>query len=283
MAQKRPRLIAFDLDDTALKDGAIPERLREQLAAFCGQARLPACRSGRPDGQGGILSTASGRHYSVQEDILRQSGITGAEGFPQFIISADKFIHRLDAGRYIPVSDWNEAILRRWRRILPEIVKRLPHLSVALEAQGLCHAPIGDVQSCEERGYVAMQFSDVPAAVAAMDVMARMFKDIKEASINRAACYSAVTLRDTGKGEALRRVASEVRVHPSEVLAVGDSYNDISMLDGRYGFQSAAVANAEPVVKIAVEAAHGCIAQGEGADGFGEIMALVLEGRWGGC
>jgi hypothetical protein len=55
------------------------------------------------------------------------------------------------------------------------------------------------------------------------------------------------------------------------------------MLDGRYGFQSAAVANAEPVVKIAVEAAHGCIAQGEGADGFGEIMALVLEGRWGGC
>ncbi len=260
--RQRPRLLAFDLDGTALKDGSVPDPLVSKLAKFA--------RSGN------ILSTASGRHFDAQERILAQSGITSESGFPQFMICADKFIFRLCGAGYVELADWNEGIRRRWRRLLPEIIDRLPRVSNALNRHNLPHATVADRESWDAHGFVGLEFENVAAASAAMAVMEREVDGIAGAVINRAANFSAVTLSDAGKGEALKRIASELGLAPAEVLAVGDSYNDINMLDGRFGFQSAAVGNAEEVIQLVVRNNGGHVAQAAGTDGFAEIMEIVL-------
>jgi HAD superfamily hydrolase (TIGR01484 family) len=263
---RRVRLVAFDLDDTAVRDGIIPAPVLMRMADF---ART-----------GGILTTASGRQYKAQEQMLVESGVRREAGFPHFMICADKFIYRLEREGYVELLDWNEAIRERWRRILPEVIKRLPQALRALDERKLAHATLPS-ETWDSHAFVALQFESVAAASAAMPVMDTVFSDLDGAAINRAANFSAVTVSNAGKGESLQRIATELRLAPSEILAVGDSYNDISMLDGRFGFQSAAVGNAEEVIQCAVRNNGGYIARKAGPDGFAEIMEILLDEQEG--
>jgi hydroxymethylpyrimidine pyrophosphatase-like HAD family hydrolase len=75
-----------------------------------------------------------------------------------------------------------------------------------------------------------------------------------------------------GKGPVLAELARLWVIAPSEVLAIGDSHNDLSMLDGRLGFRSATVGNADGVIKEAVRRAGGSVASGHAGAGVLELL-----------
>lgn len=84
----------------------------------------------------------------------------------------------------------------------------------------------------------------------------------------------------TGKGNSLNRLMKLQNLQPEQILAIGDSLNDLDMLDGRYGFLSGAVGNAAPLIKAAVAGNKGVIALSPAGKGVSEI---IMQYRENGC
>jgi hydroxymethylpyrimidine pyrophosphatase-like HAD family hydrolase len=65
---------------------------------------------------------------------------------------------------------------------------------------------------------------------------------------------------------------------PAErVMAIGDSINDLDMLNGEHGFFPVAVANAEPEIKEAVKKAGGMVTEKPASDGVAEAIEWALK------
>jgi hydroxymethylpyrimidine pyrophosphatase-like HAD family hydrolase len=75
-----------------------------------------------------------------------------------------------------------------------------------------------------------------------------------------------------GKGRVLAELARVWDLAPDEVLAIGDSANDVSMLDGSLGFQCAAPGNADELVQDVVRRAGGYVAQARIGAGVIEVL-----------
>lgn len=73
------------------------------------------------------------------------------------------------------------------------------------------------------------------------------------------------------KGSLLKAVAEYYGIFPSEVLAIGDSLNDATMLDGEYGFYCGAPENADPLIQSMVLARGGKIGKGTAYTGVLDI------------
>ena len=81
-----------------------------------------------------------------------------------------------------------------------------------------------------------------------------------------------IALETAGKGRTLVRAAETRGLAPNEVLAIGDSGNDLDMLDGKLGLLPATVGNAEDSIKDAVHRAGGFVATREATWGVEEIL-----------
>jgi HAD superfamily hydrolase (TIGR01484 family) len=77
---------------------------------------------------------------------------------------------------------------------------------------------------------------------------------------------TAVHCREASKGQALSMLASELGIAPSEVLAVGDSVNDVSMLT--WAGYSAAPAHCDRYARSAATE----ILPGEGIAGVTDLL-----------
>lgn len=88
-------------------------------------------------------------------------------------------------------------------------------------------------------------------------------------------CSIEITRQDVSKGSGLRFLAEQLGIQPDEVMAIGDNYNDISMLS--YAGVSIAVGNAPAEVRAA---ANYVVAPCE-ADGVAEaISRFIFQRDW---
>ena len=76
-----------------------------------------------------------------------------------------------------------------------------------------------------------------------------------------------------GKANTLTRLAALWGLDPVQILAIGDSLNDVGMLGGAHGFRSATVANAALEVRTAVQRNGGF--QSAARTGAGVLEALA--------
>ena len=265
MAWQRIRLVAFDLDGTALENERIPRRCRKLLAQFVRE--------------GGVVTTASGRALAPQQEILRRSWISPRKGYPQFLITCDKFIYELRDEAYEPLEEWNDGLRQRWANVLPVILQRLPGVTAAFAREGIAHEFVGSESFWRDVGYVAMLFEDSEQAIEAGKLLQRSLGDMDGIYINRNLATGAVTCTGFSKGDALVHLSQVRGLSPDEVLAVGDAFNDLSMLDGRFGFRSAAVANAMSEIKDAVGGNSGYLSPQPAAGGLRDILRKLLAER----
>lgn len=87
-----------------------------------------------------------------------------------------------------------------------------------------------------------------------MDEFQRIFEEIckPQLSVVQSGPYFLeITHRDATKGQALDFLAKKIGALPEEIIAMGDSYNDIDML--KYAGLGVAVANAPPEVQNAAD------------------------------
>ncbi|MFE5321143.1 HAD family hydrolase [Paenibacillus sp. NPDC056579] len=259
------RLIAVDLDGTLLggtsdKYGFLPAGV-DALRQAVGRSKLAAI--------------VTGRDLPFILELLRREGIVPEqEGWPQLIISEERLIHYLDEhGDYVPETEWNEAVERAERSRFADIVPAVASLLEGKLAEVDAASRRCEGAKEEARGFVEVLFSNADSARAGEAVLADWLRQsgLPYYTVRNVAGVS-IRHSTVGKGPVLFRACQMLQVPPGEALVIGDSCNDLSMLDGGFGFKAAVPGNAEEEVKARIRPPQGYIAAGRYGDGVAEAI-----------
>ena len=262
------RLIALDLDGTLL-DGpnlVLPEVIDELL-------RLAE--------KGTMTAIATGRPLSDVERIVRANWPPDRP--PHALMADEREGFVLRRGRYEPLPDWNERMRRAWEGLCNLAADLMGRFVRELAAMGVRLDPFTEQGDWRERGaviYVAPDEESAETSRAYIEQALQRLKARPPLRCVRNHRLVALQYERAGKGPTLLEIAKALGVRPDEVLAVGDSLNDLDMLDGRHGFRSAAPVNAEMAVKLAVLRNRGYVAFLPRGRGIIEIIRRMGE-EWG--
>lgn len=262
------KMIALDLDGTLLGGtkigyGIMPEAL---------QALEEASKRGLR------IGIVTGRDFEFIEWMLHDEGINPAKvGYPEVIIAEERFVFYLTDSGFAPDQRWNSQIETSERSLL-SVAREIVHPLLEGELGAIDpDVMLVDEDLEERRGFMEMVFSSVEAAQAAEALL----RDIcVERSLDLVPIRNirgiSVRHKDSSKGAVLDRVAKQLGLDPSEIVAVGDSENDRSMLDGRFGFKAATTSNGEPAIRELVHARQGYVATAGYGAGVAEIISKIL-------
>jgi len=261
------RLVALDLDGTLLggTEGRYGIRDEAIAALYAAQRR------------GVEIGIATGRELEFILDMFERHGVDpAAAGFPSVIVAEERLIYTLEGGEYRPDSAWNDALVKAetgYYPVVSELVARL----IDSDLRGIDPTVRRVAEIEQKRGFVEMVFQSREAAIRCGQVLAQALKAVAP-NIVPVRNGKGIALRHVraAKGTVLRHFADAAGIPPEHILAVGDSENDRTMLDGRYGFQAATVSNADENIRKLLEE-RGCyIAQGAYGAGVAEVIYRVL-------
>lgn len=258
------RLLALDLDGTLLE----PDK---QVSPEAVEALRLAVR------RGAIVGTASGRSLRDQLSILSSNGLGPGAGFPHFLIVNECLIYVLEGGLYVDLAGHNSQVRQMWLQVF-ETAKRVLEGELAkLSAAGARVASLTSEEESRERCLIAVLFERQEEAEAAEKRLNGLFAGSRlPLHCTRSHRIVTVLHSNCDKGAALLKVAEFFGVPRSEVLAVGDSANDIPMFDPRYGFTPATTENAEESVKRVVAMRGGYVASKPRSKGVAEIVQRLV-------
>ena len=194
---------------------------------------------------------------------------------PDYIIAREREIYTPnDFGRWVPVSEWNvrcdkehHKLFRKYRRVLKRIQKWVETESAA----------VWGLQAEEPAGIVASTASEMDWIVQYLD------QELEKApllSYQRNGIYLRFSHCDYHKGSAMAEVARFCGLDASRTYAIGDSHNDIDMLDVSLAAHLACPVNACDEVKARVAKGGGYVAQGVASHGAIEsLLDLVSSNK----
>lgn len=246
--------MATDFDLTLVYEGFPPELYRALLKAIDSGISVGIC---------------SGRYWWDVRDILLRHGVDFGDPYPQFLICRHAFIYWIEKGKLREDIGWNNTWIEEIGRVTSEMSSYIGEW-----LRELRHAGCGNYVNWtlyHDYGFEVMYSTDGEAE-RARQIVARLIAEIPEVEVTRNYWGVNVTAACLNKGTTLEHVAGYLGLSPAQVLAIGDSLNDLPMLDGRRGFRSAAVANADESVKSAVLRNGGVVASERGGMGVLEIM-----------
>jgi len=261
----------LDLDGTLL--GGLPDRYGISPAAL---ASVRACVD-----RGIHIAIVTGREWSFIAGLLTDHEIRpNDEGFPHAVVSDERDIRYwspADPDSYREDFDWNHRLGAEERRTFSAADRLVESLwaSALQVVDPQCRRPAHETQV--KRGYVEIKFSSKESASACASLIDEALR-ASGLPLRAIRNNKGVTLRhpDANKGNALCRVAQVLGIPSQAVLAIGDSQNDVSMLDGRHGFRSATVANADGDALAAVRRAGGSVSKQGFGDGVAEHLRAIL-------
>lgn len=248
------KLVALDLDGTLLnRDGTIS---KETIAEM---DRLVK--------RGCLIAIATGRPYQTTLQLLAQNGLEPATGYPQVLICDERDIFYLESGRYQPESPWNENAYQYERSLLDVSRQVVTHVSMERRSEFLINNPYMQ----NDRGYVEIFYWSRELAEESFPVFAEALdgQPVKPVRNNRLIAFRS---REVGKGLMLQKVADKLGLKADEILAMGDSHNDLCMLER---FQAATTDNADDEIKRAVRAKRGTIAGAAFSLGVAEVLSAL--------
>lgn len=199
------------------------------------------------------------------------------DNFPSLIIAEEREIYISKDGGYAPLSpDWNNWIISQEKKVLPQAKRFLKKWVEELYKQGLEFSSVGPEVE-RRRKYTSLIFSDVNQAEIARKYVGEKVSLLNlSLRVERPAVCLDLRSDKTGKGKTLRKTLQILRISPLQTLCIGDSHNDLEMLDGRYGFKSACPFNAEDIVKEIVLKNNGYISRYNYGRGVAEIIKKLL-------
>ena len=259
------RLIALDLDGTILEQGrVISEGVIEALRTLAAA--------------GIRCTTATGRPSRFQEELFARHEL-GADGrraaLPHALMGDERelFLLDQDARRYRPHRAWNDLVRARWDALHDAAMAWVKRVREEAAQRG-CQTNLPFTpDEMYRRGLPTIAFPTADQAFALQSwLSARLASEEPRLACNRNVRLVQIHDALAGKGYTLAELARHWDVAPGEVLAIGDSANDFSMLDGRLGFRCATPGNGEERIKDAVRAAGGYVARGRIGEGVVEAL-----------
>jgi HAD superfamily hydrolase (TIGR01484 family) len=250
------KLISTDFDGTLFaefENPPIPVVLQELLAHL--QAR----------GVKWVINT--GRDMA---SLMESLGRAAVPIKPDYLVLVEREIHFHQDLQYLALEEWNTACTRTHAELFARIRGDLPRLVHWISARfqatlyedaysPLCliAASNGDMNAIHN--YLETYCGSVPGlSVVRNDVYAR-FSHV---------AYS--------KGSALAEITRRLGLDRSQVFAVGDHLNDLSMLSRQYAGYIAAPANAIPEVREAVQRAGGYLSLFSHGEGVADAIKFML-------
>ncbi len=211
---------------------------------------------------GGLWAVNTGRSLEHAAEGLALFASTVA---PDFLLTSEREIFsRNDDGSWTPHSEWNDLCTERHDELFQSSASLLRTICGLAENSQ-------DVTIIEEGGRPA---GLITSSEKVMETVASFID--RESIAHPDFCYQRNTVylrfchRDYHKGAALGEVCRMLQIDRSVVLAAGDHFNDISMLDGRYAAYPCCPSNAIPEVKRTVRAAGGHVGSLPASDGIAE-------------
>lgn len=270
------KMIAMDFDWTLLDHTGgkkyIPARTMELI--------------GRLIERGIQVGIDSGRQAEALLDTLRLSGVQPARPFPSFFMDQENFIY-WNRGHRDPERDYD------WDKDGMFVSQGEDNDRVQKANDVFCRRLAGKagdmMRQIDQKGWpverwilfsqfgMEIHFGDVDCAQQAIEFFKGYFTPEDNASLHRNTSIVNVVPAGSGKGAALLRAARYCGFAPREVLAIGDSLNDSSMLSGEYGFLSGCVGNADPIVKELVRQNNGYVSDQQAGEGVYDVIRHYAE------
>jgi len=255
------KLIATDLDGTLVGGGDEFPLLTE-----FGQ-RLGVFR----ERFGTEWAVCTGRSMHSVEDVLGPMRTLGIE--PDYVIIHHAYIYWRGRRHYWPHVFWNLAIrFQVWSSSL--------YLRGAInEWHHLVRNMTKGVKTVyHRRNRLCLRFRTEEQADAAAELLRRKASVFKHLRVFHYLMEVDVRMVPFTKGMSVAELADRIGVRHSEILAIGNGHNDISMLDGSAAAATGCPANAEADVIETVHKSGGHVANGHGLAGVIEIMDAWLNG-----
>jgi len=252
------KLVACDLDNTLMEGVPIQPEVKDFIVKI------------RKKGIKFVIN--SGRCLENILEVLSESKVPCPEGYPEAIISMHGiFIHYLKGNNYVEDEEWNKEKRKELEILKQEIGWKSKMWEKMIEDK----LKIKPLRKEIDQGVFRVLFNNKEEAERAKEAITKETR-FKYVTFLRNKHLLLATLSTAQKGHSLLRVARHFNLSPGEILAIGDSHNDIDMLNGRYGFVPAAPSNAEEEVKSLVKSKNGYVASLAEGKGVIEIVNLLL-------
>ena len=213
----------------------------------------------------------SGRDLPDQLGVLQESQHRGLEHMPLGLLCAESMAYVRQDGDYRPLEPWNTTAHHHLLRLHARVRERLrPYMDWIEQRFRPKGVYVGD-------HYTAFQVEE------AKDHPRQLFRELEallvgvpELMLTRNGPWVAVLQERLGKGNVLREFARVMEYRPHEILAVGDQFNDLNMLDGMAALHVACPGDAVAEVAELVRSRNGLVAQRGGPSGTVEILHHYL-------
>ncbi len=256
------KLLSTDFDGTLVPAFGAPQRFCPELIELLTEVR-----------QRGILwAVNTGRSTGLLKEAWRDCGL---EFHPDFALTSERDVFQRcerRPGEWIDYGDWNQRSYLAHRELfdtaLPLLEEALAEIKTRVRARVLYNFDHVNSPS-EPAGLTTRDESEMDWVVSYLDTLKPR---LPKFHYQRNSIYLRFCHADFDKGAALSELARLLQLRPEEIFAIGDHYNDLSMLDGRHAVHVACPANAIPAVKEMVRRAGGHVAHRE--DGYGLVDAL---------
>lgn len=183
---------------------------------------------------------------------------------PDFLLTNEREIFSRGGGGWESHAEWNDRCSERHDELfaasgaligaIQDLARSTADVTIIEEGS----RPVGLVTTSEDVMQDVAQFIDRASA------------GFPEFSYQRNTVYLRFCHRDYHKGTSLAEVCRLLDIGRDAVLAAGDHFNDLPMLDGRFAAFPCCPSNAIPEVKRSVALAGGHVASLPAADGIAE-------------
>jgi HAD superfamily hydrolase (TIGR01484 family) len=221
-------------------------------------------RLSRHQQEGGIWVINTGRSFTYTLEGLSKfrSPIS-----PEYIISLEREIYRhIPSGRWEHFSDWTELGRTQQEELMFQCQESLQEVY----KQAVRHRGVTVVH--EEEAFVGLIIPEEKIMCRFVLELEEICRNFPKFSFQRNTVYLRFSHADYHKGSTLVELCRLINLSQEAVLAIGDSYNDLPMLDGEAAAMCACPANAVAAVKQAVSQAGGFVASRTYAAGVVEAI-----------
>jgi HAD superfamily hydrolase (TIGR01484 family) len=186
---------------------------------------------------------------------------------PDWVVAREREIYfHGDGGRWLPHATWNRTCEQQIHGLFKRVHKLLDAIRHLVEQSTGARWLAMDG---EPAGIIARTDEEMEWIVGKVQWLAR---DEPQLGWQRNSIYLRFGHRDFQKGSSLNAVARHYALDAAGCFAIGDSHNDMEMLDPQHAQMAACPGNALAVVKHHVATSGGYVAQA--VHGAGVIEAL---------
>lgn len=222
--------------------------------------------------KGNYAGIVSGRVYWDFQREFDAAGVEWANPFPNYVIGREAYFYEVTKDDYIDHPKINVPANKRITNLNRKLSKYLDDILTIYEDN---HIKV--VRFFIYGDFAVEIHVENKDAQHAMELTKKFVTDLEidEAAVHRNGTLITIYHKMSGKGNALLEASKELGLKPSEVLAIGDNYNDITMIDGKLGFIGGCVGNADDNIKNIVRSGGGYVGNGTAHKGILDIIKQI--------